>query len=547
MLIGLILAVAGTAGCNSDRGLHQSWPVSAIRLRDVATEVGLTFRWPEQGPPPLDISQTIGAGCAFLDFDGDDWPDVLCVGEPVCGLFRNEGGVRFRDVTRDAGLDKLKGRWRGIAVGDYDADGRLDLLLTGYDRVALLRQVSKGKFAETTKASGINCPGWSSSAGFADLDNDGDLDLVIGRYVKFGNADERLCRLGSGVLSGCPPAKYQAYQSQLYRNDRGRFTDVSGPSGFLQCQGKTLALGFCDYDDDGDLDIYLANDGTPADLFTNLGRFKFRNDNFITGTAHGSDNVSFMAGMGVDWGDYDNDGDFDLAVTNFSNVDYSLFQNRPPVFKHVSAETGISEVTRKPLGFGERFVDLDGDGWLDLVFANGHVYDNVKDVDPTLSYRQPLIVMKNVNGASFREVTAEAGSDAQKELVGRGLAAGDYDRDGRPDLLVVDYAGQVVLLHNESTAQGSWLGLRLAEPGTGRNGGGAWAEVKTPTRTYRRGVTTTSSYLSSSEPSLLFGLGEGDRVESVTVHWLSGQVTRVENPKLSHYLNVIPTGVEAGG
>lgn len=537
---------ATLAGCRSGTTAAPSKLPSTIQLRDVAPEAGLTFRWSEQGPSPLDISQTIGAGCAFLDYDDDDWPDVLCVGDPVCGLFRNEKGAQFTDVTEASGLGAVRGKWRGVAVGDYDGDGLLDLLLTGFGRVALLRQKSPGKFVDVTATSGIDCAGWSSSAGFADLDNDGDLDLVVGRYVKFGPDEERLCRLGSGVLSGCPPARYRAMKSQLYRNDGGRFSDVSDGAGFLRCQGKTLALGFCDYDDDGDLDVYLANDGAPADLFTNLGGFKFRNDNFITGTAHGSDNVSFMAGMGVDWGDYDNDGDFDLAVTNFSNVDYSLFQNRPPVFKHVSAETGIAEATRKPLGFGERFVDLDGDGWLDLVFANGHVYDNVTDVDPSLTYRQPLIVMKNENGMSFREVTAHAGEDLKRTLVGRGLAAGDFDKDGRSDLLVVDYAGQALLLHNETKLPAAWLGVRLKEPGVGRNGSGAWIEVTTPTRRYRRQVTTACSYLSSSDPTVLVGLGDETEVESLTVHWLSGQVTRIGRPKLSTYLDITPAGEKSG-
>lgn len=545
-LILVTTALLGLIGCHAGSSpAPKALDSGGIKLRDVAAEAGLNFAWPTPTRTPLDIAETIGAGCAFLDFNRDGWLDVLLVGDPGSALFLNDGKGRFRDATREVGLDQIRGPWHGVAVGDYDGDGWPDLLITGYHRSVLLKNVAGRKLRDVSREAGFQDTGWASSAGWADLDGDGDLDLVVGHYVKFGPGIKRLCLLGRGIESGCPPAEYQAEFPRLFRNDAGHLVDITRAAGIGSTQGKTLALGFCDYDNDGDLDFYLANDGTPGDLFTNLGKMKFRNDNFLNGTAMGSDQVSFMAGMGVDWGDFDNDGDFDLVVTNFANFDFSLFRNDPPTFAQASGPLGIAEVTRRPLGFGDKFVDLDNDGFLDLVFANGHVYDNIHTIDPTQEYRQPLIVMHNEAGKHFADISKRVGADVLKPLVGRGLAVGDFDNDGRPDLLVVDIGGVPLLLHNETAPSGHWLGVEAREPGRGRNGLGARVTVEGPGLHLVRDVTTASSYLSSSDPRVLFGLGANQQIDRITVRWSGGSETVVNHPELGRYVSVTSSGARA--
>ncbi len=356
-----------------------------------------------------------------------------------------------------------------------------------------------------------------------DLDADGDLDLLVGNYVVFDAQAPRYCEMKPGVTSGCPPHTYRPQHPRLYRNDgNGSFTDVTSRSGMDQAGGKVLALGFTDYDRDGRQDFYLANDGVPGDFFQNQGGMRFRNVAVARGVALGVFGQA-QAGMGVDWGDYDRDGRQDLVVTAFSDEPYSVYRDQGAYFENVSARIGIAEPTTKPLGFGTKWLDFDNDGWLDLIFANGHVYDNVADFDAASAYRQSMQLFRNREGRRFEDVSAVAGPDLGKPIVGRGLATADYDRDGRLDLLVVDREGTPLLLRNTREATGNWLTVDLRDQGSNRFAYGARVVITTSSGSHVREVSPASSFLSSSAAELHFGLGDVREVATFQVVWPDGE------------------------
>lgn len=524
LLSGCVPGAART----SDRRTRVEPPV-ALKFEDVASKVGLRFRWGHNGKTPLTNLESFGCGCAFWDYDQDGWQDILLVSEPTCGLFHNEpdgkGGRRFVETTVTVGLDKIRGPWKGCAIGDWDNDGDTDLFLSGYHTAALVRCDSGRKMVDVTHRAQIHHKGWGSSAGFADYDLDGDLDLFVGNYVQFGPDSLQHCRFSGGAMGGCPPRTYPAEYGVLYRNDGdGTFTDVTAAVGMSDTHGKTLAVGWCDYDDDGDSDLYLANDGVAGDLFSN-DRGRFTNVGLISGTAFGLNDAP-QAGMCVDWADYDRDERFDLVVTAFSDEPYSLYRNEGPVFVNKSAEVGLAEPTRKPLGFGGRFVDVDNDGWQDLIFANGHVYDQSAKIDAASPYRQSSLLFRNEAGRRFRDVSAAAGEAVTRPIVGRGLATGDFDNDGRVDVLIVDYEGAPILARNVTPGTGHWFKASLSAGPVGTRNRYAWgAEVLVAAGSQRwlTQVNPCSSYLSSSDPRVHIGLGAETRIGSVTVTWPDGK------------------------
>jgi enediyne biosynthesis protein E4 len=508
-------------------------PAGAVQLVDVAAEAGLTHRWREQ-PRPMRNLEAFGTGCAFLDFDGDGWQDILLVDGPHAVLYRNDGAGRFVDVTEQTGLAAVAGDWKGCAVGDYDGDGRPDLLLTGFHCLALLRNVGGERWQDVTAQAGLdrrNRGHWGSSAGFMDLDGSGTLDLVLLNYVVFGPDEPQYCELRPGIRSGCPPHRYRPEFAELWRNaGNGRFEDVTARSGLAETHGKGLVLAFADVNDDGRPDFYIGNDGTPAELMINLGGLRFRNAGIESGAAYGAIPGHALAAMGADWADYDRDGRLDLAVSAFSDEPYAVLRGLGGgLFEHVADSLAVSGPTLKPLGFGTKWLDVDNDGWPDLVFTNGHVYDNASDIDPLSTFRQPLMLFHNQEGRQLLDVVPSLGGDAARPILGRGLATGDFDNDGRIDLLVVDYEGPPLLLHNRGAAGNHWLrfDLRGRRPNTGAYG--ARVTARHGEQTWIGQVSPASSYLSSSDPRVHFGLGELAGVESVTIRWPSGKETVLRN------------------
>ena len=492
-------------------------------FREVGQEAGLQYRWEVPGKRPLNILQTIGNGCAFLDYDNDGNLDILLVG-PRLALYRGDGHGHFTDVSRAMGLDRLHGHFLGCCVGDFDNDGWKDLYISGFRTGVLLHNESGKSFKDVTAQVGLTPQVWGASCAFADVDGDGYLDLYICNYVNFDPATDLLLCPFKGVMTGCGPNDYQASNGVLYHNDKGRtFTDVT-ERWKLKSKGKSLGVAFADFNRSGHVSFAVANDLQFGDLNKNQWQGKFENIGMASGTA-GDRDGQVHAGMGIDWGDYDNDGLFDLFVTTFRDETKCLYHNDGhDVFHIVSGPAGIDKPSLPYVGWGCKFFDADNDGWLDLMIANGHVQDNIDRFEKT-TYREPTLFLHNRQGkpTTFVDATRSAGLGQLPLIVGRGLAVGDFDNDGRVDALVVDSEGWPLLLHNETGGANHWLGLTLT--GTGRCNRDTYGAVVTFRDEHKRVVRQCQpggSYLSSSDPRVHVGLGP-DTIQSVTVLWPDGK------------------------
>lgn len=508
-----------------------------IRFEDIAKSAGLDYVYPKQ-PRPMRNLEAFGCGCAAFDYDLDGWMDILLVTKPHPILYHNRGDGTFEDVTTAFRLNRITGDWKGVGVGDYDGDGWLDLVLTGFRRLCLLRNAGGKRFVDVTVVAGLdpaNHNHWGSSAGFMDLDGSGNLALVILNYVIFNEREPQYCELTPGVKSGCPPGMYKPEFGELWRSDgRGRFKDITKAAGFRAAHGKALVLSFADIDDDGRMDFYIGNDGTPAEMMRNLGSLRFRNIGEASGTSGGITGKPFAA-MGADWADYNGDGRLDLAVSAFSNEVYALYENRGGgVFTHAEEQTGIAGRTLNPLGFGTNWLDFDNDGWPDLAFANGHVYDNVEQIDPASTYRQPLLLFENEAGKQFIDITPDMPATVSRPLVGRGSAVADFDNDGRQDLLVVDYEGAPLLLRNASTTKNHWITFDLRMDGKNRFAYGAVIRARSGARKWISTVSPARSYLSSSDPRIHFGCGSATKLDEVIIRWPDGRRQNYQNVLCDH-------------
>ncbi|HQU43878.1 MAG TPA: CRTAC1 family protein, partial [Pirellulales bacterium] len=399
-------------------------------------------------------------------------------------------------------------------------------------------------FEDVTEQAGLhpdNNGQWGSSAGFMDLDRDGDLDLVILNYLVFGPHSKQYCELTNGVISGCPPQLYEPQIGELWRNGGdGRFELVpANLSGMAGTGGAGMVLAFADYDDDGRTDFYIGNDGKPAELMHNVGQLRFENLGMLSGLSVAR-SARPMAAMGADWGDFNRDGLFDLTVTDFQSNCFALYRNEGDgFFLEVSNPTGISSATCARLGFGAKWLDMDNDRWPDICFVNGHVYDNVGQMDFTgAEFRQPIMLFHNLNGTRFVDLVPAMDAEIRRPLLARGSATGDFNRDGRTDLLIVDYEGPVVLLENRTKTDAHWLTLELRGASPNRFAYGATATACCGGETWIGQVSPTSSYLSSSEPAIHWGLGEFDGLDTLTVRWPSGNKESFQNIAADQFLTV---------
>ena len=500
---------------------------------DVAEQAGLKYRWVISGKRPLTILQTIGNGCAFLDYNNDGLLDILLVG-PRTALFKNQGGGRFSDVSAATGLGTLKGHFLGCAVGDYDNDGWPDVYLSAYRGGALLRNQKGGRFRNITRESGIASQPWGTSCAWGDVNNDGRLDLYIGNYVKFGPKEPQLC--GVGILTtSCGPRWYKPERGALYLNTGSKFRDVSASWNLNSATGKALGAAWADYNNTGRQSLAIANDEVAGDLMRNQGR-NFKNIGAASGTAY-DQNGEVHGGMGIDWGDYDNDGDLDLVVATFKDEVKCIYRNDSgDFFSETSDAIGLGD-SRPFVTFGTKWLDFDNDGWLDLMLANGHVQDNAAAIDNTTTYRQSIQLFHNTKGR-FSQVANRLSEAARRPIVGRGLAIGDYDNDGRVDVLVVDSEGAPLLLHNRMPGAGNWLSLDLQGTKANRDGIGAVVTVTANGFKQTRHCATDGSYMSSSDKRVHFGLGEADKIESIVVRWPGGGQTTLRNPAINRVLKV---------
>jgi tetratricopeptide (TPR) repeat protein len=506
----------------------------ALAFVDDADVVGLRFRFDNGASPQRQMPETMSGGVGLLDFDGDGRLDVYCVqagpfppdlSAPATSgdcLFRNRGDGTFEDATASSGLsDFARGYGHGVAMGDFDNDGHADLFVTRWRRYALYRNRGDGTFEDATARFGLGGDrDWPTSAAFADLDRDGDLDLYVCHYVVWDEKQPVPCT-NNGAPAYCSPQYSPSRPDHLFRNDGGRFVDVTAEAGIVDRDGKGLGVVASDLDGDGLLDLFVTNDQTPNFLFRNRGGLRFEEVAPTSGVASSGDGV-YQASMGIALADADGDGLPDLAKTNFYNESTTLYRNLGGgIFRDATAEAGLAASTRYLLGFGAAFLDADNDGEPDLATANGHVDDG----GPGVPKEMPAQLLVNVGG-KFLDASATAGAPWQAKRIARGLAVGDLDNDGRTDLLIVSQDAPLAYHHNRSDA-GHWLTLRLEGTASGRDAVGARVAVTADGRRLTGWRIGGGSYQSASDPRLHFGLGKTDHVEEVEVAWPSGHVDRL--------------------
>ncbi|MCX6366148.1 MAG: CRTAC1 family protein [Armatimonadetes bacterium] len=523
-------------GCQTSQPPTTAHPAasSPVRFVEVAEKAGLKFSWTAPGKRPLNILQTIGNGCAFLDYDGDSNLDILLVG-PKPGLFRGDGKGQFTDVSATV-LGTLSGYFLGVAVGDYDGDGFADIYLSGYREGRLLHNEAGKSFNDVTALSGLKPQPWGTACGFSDLNGDGKLDLYVANYAEFGPTTEpQLCKFRTEkhgeLLSSCGPTRYIGLKGTLWQGDGKRFTEITQAAGLSTQNGRGLGVAFADIHGKGFPSIALANDEAPGDFFSARGGGKFENIGQAAGVATDLEG-KVHGGMGIDWGDYDNDGKLDLFVATFRNEVKNLYHNDgDEAFSDKSNAVGIGQAALPYVSFGCKFLDADNDGWLDLMITNGHVQDNIELIEDT-TYRQKTLLLHSQKGV-FTDVGASSGIASLPPIVGRGLAVGDYDNDGHMDVLIVDSEGKPLLLNNQSAPQG-WVGFDCG----GRYG--AILTLKLTSGEIRvRQCQSAGSYLSASDARVHFGLGK-DSVESLTVKWPSGKSETWKGFTTGKYLTLQP-------
>jgi enediyne biosynthesis protein E4 len=527
-----VLFSLSLSGCGSSKAQPGLPP--EFRFVDVAAPAGIVFHHSNGDARPLDILDTTGSGLAWLDYDQDGHPDLYCVrGKPGHGqgdaLFRNRGDGTFEDVSRQAGI-QAGGYGMGCAVADYDGNGYPDLYVTRYGPNALYRNRGDGTFEEVTARAGVagkplhSAPKWSLGAAWFDADDDRDLDLYVTNYVAYGPGSQRLCTF-KAVMATCPPHHYPAQPHLFYRNrGNGTFEEASGAVGFaVSDPGRGMAALPFRPNPGGKLALYVANDTTPNFLFVRAGNGKYRETAFENGCAV-SETGEDTASMGVDSGDVDGDGRPDILVTTFQHESKSLYRNLGGHdFADVSSQVGLGAPTWNFLAFGCGLVDLDLDGDLDAVWTNGHLQDNVPEVDPSASYRQTPQLFQN-SGGRFTDVSSAAGPAFQQPLVGRGMAFADYDADGDVDIAVSTNGGPVQLWRNDSPRRHHWFQLRLTGKAPNVEAQGAQVTLEVAGRKQIAEVHSGRSYLADSERRLTFGLGTAGRIDRLTVRWPDGSL-----------------------
>jgi enediyne biosynthesis protein E4 len=513
-------------------------PPTEARFTDVTAASGIKFTHNAGRTGKKWLPETMGAGCAFLDFDGDGWLDVLLVNgkdlipkgrHTTAALYRNNHNGTFTDVTRGSGLDvEIYGL--GVAVGDYDNDGRDDVYITALGGDHLFHNEGNGKFRDVTAASGLRNNAFASSAAWFDYDRDGKLDLFVANYVQWDAQHDVWCSLDGSSKSYCTPESYKGTPSKLFHNlGGGKFEDVTAAAGVSDPNGKSLGIAVLDYNADGWPDLFVANDTQPNKLYRNLQNGKFKEEGLSAGVAFGEDGVARGA-MGVDAGDYDRSGRQHLLVGNFSNQMLALYHNEGSgLFVDEAPRSPLGRATLLNLTFGVFFFDYDLDGYPDIFTANGHIEEEIGRVQPKVRYAQVPSLFHNDGKGKFQPVAAFS-----QPLVARGAAYGDFDRDGDLDLLIANNNGPAVLYRNDGGNANHWLRLRLQGTKSNRDGIGAVVKVGPQTQTVHSG----SSYCSSSDLALTFGLGKETAPVTVDIYWPSGGHQKLAGVKPDQHLTI---------
>ena len=517
-----------------------------FRLTDVTAPAGIDFRHNSGAFGAKYLPETMGPGCAFLDYDGDGWLDILLVNgmdwqghkrqRSTMRLYRNNRDGTFTDVTVRAGL-AVEMYDMGVAVADYNNDGFPDILVTAVGQNRLFQNNGRGGFVDVTEKAGLGGrSAFSTSALWFDFDRDGLLDLLVCNYVRWSPARDVFCSADGKRKSYCTPEAYHGETCWLFHNrGNGTFEDVTAKSGVFDTTSKSLGTALLDFDADGWPDVFIANDTQPNKLYHNLRDGTFEDVAVRAGVAFSEDGKA-RAGMGVDAADFDNSGMASIAITNFDNEMMALFRPlRPGVFEDIALKAGIGQATRNSLGFGCAFLDVNLDGYLDLLAVNGHIDETARHLLMNLGYAQPPNLFLNDGKGRFRDAAGAAGAEFARPKVARGLALGDFDRDGDVDILITTNQGPAYLYRNDVAPGQRSLRVRLVGTKSNRDAVGAVVRVSTPEGTQTRMVRTGSSYLSQSELALTFGLGRREAAMGVVIEWPSGRTQEFKNVRAGQY------------
>ena len=538
LLLGLTLASAAGAA------------EPAITVVDVTAKAGIKFRHNNGARGKKLLPEALGPGVAVFDADGDGWLDLLFVNgrdwtsgrrRTTQALYRNNQNGTFRDVSSGSGLDvELYGM--GVAVGDYDNDGRDDVYLTALEGDRLFHNEGNGRFRDVTKASGITNASFGTSAAWLDYDRDGRLDVFVANYVQWSLATDLWCSLDGSTKSYCTPESYKGTQSRLYRNEgAGRFVDVTAKAGLSDTASKSLGVVVFDYNGDGWPDLFVANDTQPNKLWQNNGKGGFTEVGVGAGVAFSEDGIARGA-MGVDAGDYDRSGRQHLVVGNFANEMIGLYHNEASgLFVDEAPRSAVGRDSLLSLTFGVFFFDYNLDGYLDILAANGHLESEIENVQPKVKYREPTLLFRNQRGKGFVNTSASVGPDFGFPIVGRAAAYGDLDRDGDLDVVLTSNGEAPRVLRNDGGNANNWLCVRLRGERSNANGYGAKVTLSTASGSQKAEVRSGSSYCAHSDAALTFGLGSETKAQALEIAWPSGAKQRFTGIDVNRLLAVHET------
>jgi len=523
-----------------------------VTFSDIAAKAGLDFRHDRAATPEKYLIETMGAGCGWIDYNNDGLLDAYFVQSastplynpptPLRGaLYRNNGNGTFTDVTRQAGVAAEGLFGLGVAVGDYDNDGFSDLLVTGWNGAILYHNNGDGTFTDVTRRSGIDQRGrFGNSAGWFDYDNNGFLDLFICNYVRWSPETNQFCgEHRPGYRSYCHPDNYPPDKSRLFRNNGdGTFTDVTDRSGIGSALGKSLGVVLADFDNDGWMDIFVANDSWPNFLFMNNRDGTFRNATYSSGVGFSQDGA-LEAGMGADAADCDHDGWMEIYVTHLDlELNRYYHNNADGTFTDETYAARLGAHPRIYSGFGTKFMDYDNDGFSDIFVANGHILDNIHLFNPNVSYAEPKLMYRNQGGGTFQDVSSSLGPDFLTKRVSRGAAVADFDNDGDLDILINNNGPSAQLLRCDVVDTNHWIALNLIGTNSNRDGIGAKVKIIAGDLVQLQQSKGGTSYCSSHDKRLFFGLGRRDKLDSVEIKWPSGVVDRLRNVSANQFLTV---------
>ena len=521
-----------------------------IQFVDVTQEAGIHWKHVDGRSGQKYFMETLGSGAAFFDYDSDGDADLYFVnGAPLPGyvpqetptnsLYRNNGDGTFTDVTEEAGVGDT-GYGHGCAVGDYNNDSKLDLYITNYGANRLYQNNGDGTFTEVAEAAGVTEPRWSTSCAFADYDLDGNLDLYVVNYIVFDIDENPWCGLKEkGIRAYCEPDNFTAQSDTLYRNNGdGTFTDVTKSAGIYNATGKGLGVVWGDYNNDGAPDIYVANDSTENFFYRNNGDATFEEIGFMVGVALSEDGAP-ENGMGTAFGDWNNDGWFDLTVTNYAQQTNTLYRNDADgFFTDATATTKTAQITYPYLGWATAFIDYDNDGYQDLFVANGHLHENLSALGQEGTYGQRNLLFRNSYDGTFTEVSETLGPGMKLEDVSRGATFADYDLDGDIDIVVTNSNTTPRLLRNDGGNQKNWLQIRLSATTGSTDAIGARVKIVTGEIAQTREVRSGDGYLSQRDLTLHFGIGDYEQVDSIEVQWQSGLKQLIKSVSANQVLSL---------